>query len=542
MASFQKGGNSQISRSRSPTGQSSKTNSSSKRSKKSDKGGQGSRSSSQSSTSSSRSRSRSSSRSSCSSSTSTCSESGDETKRRRHKYKNKTLPTQPQLPVKSLSHPRTTVQNLPKFTMHLQQVNSLHTSQNPLQSAQNTVMYNSPLVAQRTPTIANVQKPTVVTTKSSIPLGKAAIKEQITAQSSAYKNPYKAITPNSVSSTSTTKSVTTTSSSSQSAHIKRPSTTSSANGVKFIAGLQPGSLSSQTVSGMPVHMAIMPQNSNVIPQGYQILTLTTPNSKKNNSNDTSTTKSSSSEKAKSVLANSSVSKPEQRLKVTSASNMSKYTAVLNPNPSSQSVVDTSQGAYTDLSKHVANIHTLNSSGGIPIHMFNNTPSFVQMANYRPANQQPSSSAGSALIQTSLSNSINQPKPPQRPHSQQAPTHGSSHTPIPRIFTPTPSGNSASLITEIPRDQIAGTGLLIQSNLAQLSSNPGFAGTRNFSHQPFNTAVIGVRPDQAGDGRHTIRLQEYQGLPAQRLTMYQDQAGATTLRPNFPVYRAGGTST
>ena len=172
-----------------------------------------SRSASSCRSSSTSSRSRSSSHSSRSRSSSTSSESSDDGKSKRKTEPKKhittsesnSLPPQPQKSAQPL------VQQLPKYTLHLQNTTSI----------QNTIMYTAPIIAQ---------KGYKVTTNPT--------------SSSGNKLPTSVKIVN--------------------------SSNLSGGGVKYLTGLNSQQIG-QTSSALPVQMALLPPTSNGVAQGYQIL-------------------------------------------------------------------------------------------------------------------------------------------------------------------------------------------------------------------------------------------------------------------------------
>ncbi|XP_060559801.1 histone-lysine N-methyltransferase, H3 lysine-79 specific-like isoform X1 [Ruditapes philippinarum] len=504
-----------------------------------------SRSSSQSSTSSSRSRSRSSSRSSRSSSTSS-NDSGDESKKKN--TKNKTLPTQPQLPLKSVTSTTTTKsvsvsQNLPNYKIHIQ--NSGQTK-----TIQSAVVYNSHIVSQKNAVLIGqkgnsamiVQKP------------QAQPKEQ---KSSTIQTAYKMFSPI-VSKVSTQSS-----SSGQKNMTVMNNPSIPGGGVKFITGLSGQSIGNHG-SQLPVQMALLPQSSNGVAQGYQLVTFSPQTS--GSSNKTSNlqksvvtlSKPSNSRTSNSGISCQSSSSHDMKKQITSqskqasASNVPKYTSGQSTSSNTLlmgNIVVTTHSKLTEIPKPKATLHTLSTalsaSSNLPLMFNHGLPShLVPVAAFQHQ-------SSSQTLATSHQKSQNSKLP--------SPTHISSlhsttpsmqpqpaHTPIPRIYTPSPVSNAPNILTELPHDrrsQIQGQSLLIPSNLSQLS-NSGVFNLGQFSHQPFTgdhaslATVTGIRPNQAGDAHHAIRLQGYQGLATQRLAMYSDQAGAN-LRQDFPVYRPAG---
>ncbi|XP_053394134.1 serine-rich adhesin for platelets-like isoform X4 [Mercenaria mercenaria] len=502
-----------------------------------------SRSSSQSSTSSSRSRSRSSSRSSRSSSTSS-NDSGDES--RKKNFKNKTLPTQPQLPLKSVASttvtkPVVTVsQNVPKYKMHLQ-------NSGPSQTIQSTVVYNSHIVAQKNAVLIGQKGNSAMIVQKQ----HAVSKEQKTSAPSI-QTAYKMINP-------VVSNVTTLSSSLGQKNMTVVNNSSlSGGGVKFITGISGQPIGNHHGSQLPVQMALLPQSSNGVAQGYQLVTFTPQSSGSSNrtasqqKNVVTTSKPSNSRSNNSGSSSQSSSshdlkrQPSQN-KHTSASNVPKYSSVQSTSSNSLlmgNIVGSTHSKLSDIPKPKATLHTLNAASNLPLMFNHGLPShLVPVAAF----QHPSSSQtiatsqhksqSSKLSSSTKLSSLNSVSPSVQPQP--------AHTPIPRIYTPGPGANTPNILTELSHErhsQIQGQSLLIPSNLSQLNS--GVFNLGQFSHQPFTgdhaglATVTGIRPNEAGDAHHAIRVQGYQGLATQRLAMYSDQAGAS-LRPDFPVYRPAG---
>lgn len=505
-----------------------------------------SRSSSQSSTSSSRSRSRSSSRSSRSSSTSS-NDSCDESRKKmqQNHFKNKTLPTHPQLPLKSVTtvvapKPVATVShNVPKYTMHLQ--NSGNS-----QSMQSTLVYNSHLVAQKNAVlIGQKSNSALIVQKTS-----SASKEQKGTPS--IQPAYKMLSP-----------VVTSVSSGGSSSLQKNMTvinnaSLSGSGVKFITGIGQTIGNSQGTQ-LPVQMALLPQGSNGMTQGYQLVTLTPQSSA--SSFRTSQQKGTMISSKPSILKSDSSgngshssllldSKRQQQSlsKQTSASNVPKYSSVSCTSSNSLlmgSIAGSTHSKLSDIPKPKAAVHALSATSNLPLVFNHGLPShLVPVAAFQhQSSSQPIASAQQKSLNTKLpsptkSTCLNSPPPI---HPQPA------HTPIPRIYTPSPGANSSNILNELSHErhsQIQAQSLLIPSNLSQLSGSGVFNLAGQFSHQPFNgdhaslATVTGVRPNESGDAHHAIRVQGYQGLATQRLTMYSDQAAAG-LRTDFPVYRPAG---
>lgn len=502
-----------------------------------------SRSSSQSSTSSSR--SRSSSRSSRSSSTSS-NDSDDESRKemQQNHFKNKTLPTHPQLPLKSVTtvvapKPVATVShNVPKYTMHLQ-----NTGNN--QSMQNALVYNSHLVAQKNAVfIGQNSNSALIVQKTS-----SGSKEQKGTPS--IQPAYRMISP-----------VVTSVSSGGSSSLQKNVTvinnaSLSGSGVKLITGIGQTIGNSQGTQ-LPVQMTLLQQGSNGMTQGYQIVTLTPQSSASSYrtsqqkgiiSSKPSILKSDSSGNGShSSLLIDSKRQQQSQSKQTSASNVPKYSTVSCTSSNSLlmgSIVGSTHSKLSDIPKPKAAVHALSATSNLPLVFNHGLPShLLPVAAFQPqSSSQPNTSSQQKSLSRKLpsptkSTCLNSP-PPIHPQP--------THTPIPRIYTPSPGANASNILNELSHErhsQIQAQSLLIPSNLGQLSGGGVFNLTGQFSHQPFNgdhaslASLTGVRPNESGDAHHAIRVQGYQGLATQRLTMYSDQAAAG-LRTDFPVYRPAG---
>lgn len=501
-----------------------------------------SRSSSQSSTSSSRSRSRSSSRSSRSSSTSS-NDSGDESKTK--KFKNKTLPTQPQLPLKTVTSAITTKtvpvsQNVPNYKIHIQ-------NSGPNKTIQSAVVYNSHIVSQKNAVLISQKGNSAMIVQK-----QQGGKEQKSITPSV-QTAYKMINP-------IVSKVTTPSSNSGQKNrtvINNPSIPG--GGVKFITGLSGQSIGNHS-SQLPVQMALLPQNSNGVAQGYQLVTFSPQTSGSSNKSAsqqknvvvTSSKPSTSRSNNSGISCQSSSSHDTKRQtsqsKQASASNVPKYTSIQSTCSNSLNVgniVGSTHSKLSDIPKPKATLHTLNASSNLPLMFNHGLPShLVPVAAFQ---HQSSSQTLATSHQKSQSSKLSSPTHLTSLHSATPSIQPQpAHTPIPRIYTPSPGSNTPNILTELSHDrrsQIQGQSLLIPSNLSQLS-NSGVFNLGQFSHQPFTgdhaslATVTGIRPNESGDAHHAIRVQGYQGLATQRLAMYSDQAGAS-LRQDFPVYRPAG---
>lgn len=406
------------------------------------------------------------------------------------------------LPVKSLaiSRPLTTMpQNLPKNT--ISGTNGIH----------NAILYNS-----HTPG----QKGAIVIAQKAVS-GSVSREHSVKAASQAT---FKVVTK---VATSTVASVT-------SSFPKGVTVLNSTGGnLKFITGLSASSVTSQA-NGQPSVM-LLPQHSNGVAQGYQLVTLTQPGPNTSVSNNQKLNAPSSSV---SQLSEQLSSQKELASKPSSASNVQKC-AVLKPN---KSVIignlPVSAVGSTETSKGNASLHNLNTAGGIHLPVFNHGVQ-PQILTFQAQNS--SSSVNQQQKSLSKPNErLNSHLQKSGPLSSPPPSGGrQSAGPIPRIYTPT-QGSSPALLTELPYDRrtpVAGSSLLIQSSIPQLQGSRAFNPTGQFNHQPFTTdhsslaTLVGIRPNQAGDAHHTIRLQSYQGLPAQRLAMYPD----TAIRHNYSTF-------
>ncbi|KAL4236947.1 Histone-lysine N-methyltransferase [Mactra antiquata] len=490
-----------------------------------------SRNRSRSSSSSSSSRSRSSSHSSRSSSSSSC-DSGDEKKS--SQYKNKTLPTQPQGQQKTTTtsagkNSKVSVQNIPKYNM--QSTVSSH-------NIQNTVVYgankNTVLIGQKgnsgmiMPVSGNDIKNSVSLTQTTYKV----VTPIVTAVTNGNNNPVnKNMTVvNSASLTGT--------------------------GVKFLSGIAGQPIANHSGNQLPVQMALVQQNSNGIAQGYQLVfaTPSTGSSQQTNvqvKNSSSSMKQNSSKSGNSgitPLMSNDLTKPRSQSKSASASSVPKFNSVVNKSSNPllvSSLAGTTFSKNTDVQK--PNLHAISATSGlfpgihaIPSHLVP-VAAFQQQQQQQSSNQSGSSSS-SASLQQKGQNMKQQPSPKVSTFISSSSTSQTAHTPIPRIFTPTPGSNAQNILNELSHDrQLPTQSLLIPSNLSQLSNNGVFNPAGQFTHQPFGgdhaslATVIGVRPNQRGDAHHAIRLQGYQGVTTQRLAMFPDQAAG----PNFPVYRPAG---
>lgn len=489
------------------------------------KSGSRNRSRSSSSSSSSRSRSRSSSRSSRSSSSS--SDSDRESKK--NQLKNKTLPTQPMLPVKAVAsqHLHPVHSNMPKYTMHLNNINSVA-------SVQNAVVYNSQTKGQKTAILVGQKaSASVITHKASSGAAGVDPKASSTVSQPLIKIVTKALTsPTSSVSTAFPKGVTLLNSGGL-----------SGGGVKFITGIPAGPINSQA-GGQPSVM-LLPQTSNGVAQGYQLVTLTSA----------SPSASVSSNHQKPIpptmsLSQFNVSQNEESsiqkkslIRQSSASNVPKYSAVISSNPSViiGNVPVTSTVSNSATSKQSSNVPNQNSTAGLQLSMYNNhstKPQIVPVATFQAQN--PSHSSGQ---QQKSKQRLSSP-PPKSGHSPTLQTGPQAQTPAPRIYTPSQGSSTPSHLAELPHNRctpVPGSSLLIPSNITQLQSQGTFNPPSQFNPQTFPgnhsglATLVGIRPNQRGDSHHTIRLQGYQGLATQQLAMYSDQA----IKPNFSTFHTGG---
>ncbi|XP_052775072.1 serine-rich adhesin for platelets-like isoform X1 [Mya arenaria] len=528
------------------------------------------RSRSSSSSSSSRSHSRSSSRSSRSSSSS--SDSGGEG--RKKGYKNQTLPTQPMLAVKSLANTWSSVNvssSLPKYAINLstgtvQSVSSGMSYSSPMAGKQKSVLLNHAL----TSSVANPGIPSQPYASSIIVQNHNLVAPNVSSATQILIKPH-VLVQSSLSSTVCHRPSVTVSGNHKSLEqttvktltqkpIASTSTKTSqakgnlvlnANfqkgGVKIITGLQGQTINSQNGSQLPVQMAILPQSSNGVTQGYQLLTFATPNTGSNASSSHSVN-AHFDNATKLQLSASNIISSSQKKQSSKSSNKqsgaSKYSAIINAN--TQVLVggassSASAGYFDNGKPQNVSIQSINSSG-LQLSMFNAgmQPQIVPVAFHTQATSQPSSQQKTQkpniLSQQTKSGRLT--SPPRTAHTP---------TPIPRIYTPTPGGASTpSLLTDLSHDHRStqiGSLLLNQSNLTQFQGTGAFNPTGQFNPQaytgdPRGLALVGIRPDQGGDAHPTLHLQGYQGLASQRLAMYSDQAAA--LRHNFPaMYRPGG---
>ncbi|WAR23731.1 DOT1L-like protein, partial [Mya arenaria] len=527
------------------------------------------RSRSSSSSSSSRSHSRSSSRSSRSSSSS--SDSGGEG--RKKGYKNQTLPTQPMLAVKSLANTWSSVNvssSLPKYAINLstgtvQSVSSGMSYSSPMAGKQKSVLLNHAL----TSSVANPGIPSQPYASSIIVQNHNLVAPNVSSATQILIKPH-VLVQSSLSSTVCHRPSVTVSGNHKSLEqttvktltqkpIASTSTKTSqakgnlvlnANfqkgGVKIITGLQGQTINSQNGSQLPVQMAILPQSSNGVTQGYQLLTFATPNTGSNASSSHSVN-AHFDNATKLQLSASNIISSSQKKQSSKSSNKqsgaSKYSAIINAN--TQVLVggassSASAGYFDNGKPQNVSIQSINSSG-LQLSMFNAgmQPQIVPVAFHTQATSQPSSQQKTQkpniLSQQTKSGRLT--SPPRTAHTP---------TPIPRIYTPTPGGASTpSLLTDLSHDHRStqiGSLLLNQSNLTQFQGTGAFNPTGQFNPQaytgdPRGLALVGIRPDQGGDAHPTLHLQGYQGLASQRLAMYSDQAAA--LRHNFPaMYRPG----
>lgn len=310
---------------------------------------------------------------------------------------------------------------------------------------------------------------------------------------------------------------------------------SNAGGVKFITGLPTAPITTQA-SGQP-SMMLVPQTSNGVAQGYQLLTFGNPG----------VTSSNQKLSAPAIMSQLNVSQTEQKKlasKSSSASSVPKFSAVM----SNQSVIIgniplSSTASNSEKSKQVGNLHNLNSAASLQLFNHGVQPHLVPVATFHAQNSSQSSGQQKSKLSDKVTNSA---VPKSGRLTSPAPSTGRpTGTPVPRIYTPTP-GSSSSLLSDMSRDRhtpVPGSSLLIQSNLSQLQNSGAFNRSGQFNPQSYAgdhaglSALVGIRPGQGGDAHHTIRLQGYQGIPAQRLAMYSEQA----IRPNFPSFPAGGRS-
>lgn len=489
------------------------------------KSGSRNRSRSSSSSSSSRSRSRSSSRSSRSSSSSSDS---DRESKKKNQLKNKTLPTQPMLPVKAVAsqHLHPVHSNMPKYTMHLNNVNSVA-------SVQNAVVYNSHTKGQKTAILVGQKASSVITHKSSSGAACVDPKASSTVTQPLIKIVTKALaSPTSSVSTAFPKGVTLLNSGGL-----------SGGGVKFITGIPAGPINSQA-GGQPSVM-LLPQTSNGVAQGYQLVTLTSA----------SPSASVSSNQQKPIpptmsLSQFNVSQNEESssqkkclIRQSSASNVPKYSAVISSNPSViiGNVPVTSTVSNSATLKQSSNVANQNSTTGLQLSMYNHSakPQIVPVATFQAQN--PSQSSGQ---QQKSKQSLSSP-PPKSGHSPTSLQSGpQAQTPVPRIYTPSQGSSTPNHLAELPHNRctpVPGSSLLIPSNITQLQNQGTFNPPSQFNPQSFPgnhsglATLVGIRPNQRGESHHTIRLQGYQGLATQQLAMYSDQA----IKPNFSTFHTGG---
>ena len=399
-------------------------------------------------------------------------------------------------------------QNVPKYTMNLNNTNGV----------KNTVVYNSHVTGQKN-TILIAQK-----SSSGAHSGdKSSIK--VVAPQPTIKVMTKTITPSTVSVTNS---------------INKGMTFHSSNSnVKFFTGLPTAAMNSETNTQPSV--MFLPQTSNRVAQGYQLVTLTQPISSTSTSVVPKPLVPLTSPSSSMIQSEQSSLQRKQASKSTSAPNVPKYSAVINSANNSVIIGNAPvSGNVNSLEavKPSPTIHNLNTAAGLQLSMYNHGIQPIVPVAYHA---QSTAQSMSHPQQKSMSKPNNKPSgptksdrltspPPSGLGRQTAPT-------MPRIYTPSP-GSSSALLTELSHDRrtpVGGSSLLIQSSIPQLQGSRTFNPTGQFSHQSFTgdhaglAALVGLGPGQAGDAQSTIRLHGYQGLPSQRLALYTDPANN---RPSY----------